>query len=111
MDTSIQEVHRLAQHALDIATQAKFVGESAQKAVDYHEKTCAERYLNINGKLSELHSGLRNAVTRHETSIEKIYIVLDQLRATAHKAGGLDIAFRYLCLVIGAVGVVWGIMK
>lgn len=95
--------------AMQIALEAKHTADLALQNQAAHERLCAERYSNINRQLSDVALTQKDAARDFNTSISKIYGVLDSLRATANKAGGIDIALRYLCLLIGAAGVIYGI--
>lgn len=111
MDSNLLEVHRLAQAALTTATEAAHHADLVEKTILSHEQICGERYGTIKDDLKEVKQAQSFANADHKSSIEKVYLVLDTLRTTAGKAAGLDLAFRYFCLLVGMGGVIWGVLK
>lgn len=100
-----------AMEAYRAAEKADHRAEQAQMSIDAHEKICAERYSNIATQLKDVKEAQGKAADAHKASQDKIYTAIDELRKTAYKAGGIDLAVRYGCLFIGAIGVIYGIMR
>lgn len=82
----------IAMTALQTAQRAELKGEN-------HEKLCAERYANIDYRLSKI-----------DESFKSLFAAVETLKSTAYKASGVDVVVRYIFLFIGAFGVVWGIL-
>lgn len=107
----IVDVHRLAQSAHDIASEAKHDAEKASMQGTAHEQICAERYLRINDQLSDVKKAQSLAAADQKSHNHNLYTALSDLKSKMDKAGGIDLAFRYICLAVGLVGGLFGIYK
>lgn len=105
------EALRVAQQADKKSDTALAAANASVSALSGHEQLCGERYANINRQLGEVKTAQTDAVKGHNLSIEKIYLSINSLNATVNKAAGIDIALRYVCIIIGAIGAVYGILK
>lgn len=85
--------------------------ELAMHTITSYEKICTERYENINKQLEGVRMAQSKAADAEKLSIEKIYLSLDELKKTAYGARGIDIALRYMCLLLGAAGVIYGFTR
>lgn len=107
----IDDVHRLAQGAHDIATKAQHDADMAGIAGTTHEQICAERYQVINEKLGDMKRGMSLAASDQKSTNTNIFASLNKLQSKFDKMSGVDLAFRYTCLFLGACGTVFGIVK
>lgn len=100
------EVHRLAQLAHNLAMEASHKADNAIQSNEAHEKLCTERYNNIDKQLTKIERSQSDAAITFTATIEKIYIVLNELRGGASFNTGskstADHIFRYVCLAVGA---------
>lgn len=105
----LDDVHRLAQDAHDIAKDAAHTAEIAKMSGVSHEAICAERYGVINKTLEEVKRAQSLAASDSKATNDKFTASLADLKSKADKAAGIDIAIRYAVLLLGAAGVIWGI--
>lgn len=105
------EVARLAQLAHTKAMEADMKAESARMSLSAHEKLTAERYENLNLRITDMNTQISNAGAKHEATIEKIYLALDKLKEAVSKAAGADVAIKYVFAMIGAAGALYGFLK
>lgn len=105
------EVSRLAQSAHDLAADAKHDAEKASMQGTAHEQICAERYLRINDQLSDVKKAQSLAAADQKTHNTNFYDSLSVLQSKMDRAGGIDLAFRYVCLLVGLIGGMFGIYK
>ena len=111
----IFEVHRLAQAAQEKAMVADHKADTALLSQAAHEKLCAERYNHIDKQLTKIEKAQSDSSTAHHVAVEKIYIVLNELRTSDGYAKGgrstADHIFRYICLGVGALIAIFGVTR
>lgn len=112
-DKELFEVHRLAQQAHSKAQGADHKADTALLEQAAHEKICAERYHNIDKQLTKIETAQSTAAAAAANAIEKIYIVLNELRGSDNIAKGKrsasDHIFRYACLGVTAIVALYGL--
>lgn len=100
-----------------LAQEAKNLAHRSMDKVEMHEAICSERYANINTQLGDVKAMTRTVAIDHKTSIEKVYLVLDQLRtavvtnstASDTKSKTSEALIRTICLLVGAFCAIVGL--
>ena len=104
MESEVAEAKRMAAAAHDMALTADRKADMAVAGQSAHEQLCAERYQNINASLSE-----------SKTTTQEIWKEIKEMRAAlnsgAGQARGAETLFRIGCMLIGAAGVIYGLLK
>lgn len=109
--TDLNDVHRLAQNAHDVATEAKHDAEKATMSIEAHEKICAERYAGINEKLADVKRAQSLSASDQKTVNTSISVSLNELQSKFNKMAGVDMTLRYIISFLGACGTVFGLIK
>ena len=104
METEVAEVKRMASAAHALADVADRKADMAVAGQSAHEQLCAERYQNINASLAE-----------SKATNQEIWKEIKEMRAAllagSGQAKGAETLFRMICMLLGAAGVIYGLVK